>query len=69
MFVCEWVYFCEVSEGEEGEEGRKTERDGRGRERVRKTRSTKASGCERHGDTWRERGGGKGCVNEYGHSD
>lgn len=64
MFVCEWVYFCEVNEGEEGEEGRKTERDGRGRVRVRNTRSTKASGCERHGDTWRERGGRKGCVNE-----
>jgi len=51
MFVCEWVYFCEVSEGEEGEEGRKTERDGRGRVRVRNTRSTKASGRERDMET------------------
>lgn len=51
MFVFEWVYFCEVSEGEEGEEGRKTERDGRGRVRVRKTRSKKASGCERDMET------------------
>ncbi len=56
--------------GRRGEEGRETERDGRGRVSVRKTRSKKASGCERDMETY---GGNevveKGCVNEHSYSD